>query len=182
MSQPLVLVVLWTFYPLWLAAGWFDYRYHRTGPAGHCHRVREAALHLAMLVQVTAGVAATLAWLPSYSLLLGLLGLALAYLATLGSSPRRVDGGARAGRFARHLGAAFEFMPLFGLALYLAEHWPRLDLLVQPIWTLHWRSPPLPAGVWVAVFLPAIAFAIGPGMAELRRAWLARPARPAQTA
>src|SRR5687767_5063993 len=135
MSQPLVLLVLWTFYPLWLAAGWLDYRYHRAGAAGRGNGVREAALHLAMGVQVTVGLAATLAWLPSYPLLLGLLALALGYLATTSSNPRWVDDGARAGRYARHLSAAFEFMPLFGLALYLAEHWPRLDLLAQPVWT-----------------------------------------------
>src|SRR3546814_6519094 len=51
MSQPLELMVLWTFYPLWLAAGWLDYRSPRAGAAGRSHGVREAVLHLAMLVQ-----------------------------------------------------------------------------------------------------------------------------------
>ena len=177
MSQPLVLVVLWMFYPLWLTAGWLDYRYRREGSARRSNGVREAVLHLAMLLQVTLGLAATLAWLPSYPLMLGLLALALAYFATSSSSRRTIDDDARAGRLERHLGALVEFMPLFGLGLYFAQHWPRLDDLGQPAWTLEWRSPPLPASVWLAVFLPVIVVAIAPGLAQLRRAWLARPAQ-----
>jgi hypothetical protein len=177
MSQPLVLVVLWTFYPLWLAAGWLDYRHHRAGSVRRSNGVREAVLHLAMLLQVTAGLAATLAWLPSYPLMLGLLALALAYFATTSSSPRSVEDGTRDARTARYAGALFEFMPLFGLGLYFAEHGPRLEQLARPAWTLEWRTPALPAAVWLAVFLPVLAVAIAPGLAELRRAWLARPAQ-----
>ncbi|MGH8030053.1 MAG: hypothetical protein ACREO3_08975, partial [Arenimonas sp.] len=174
MSQPLVLVVLWAFYPLWLVAGWFDYRHHRYCSLARRGGVREAALHLSMLVLVTLGLVATLAWLPTYALMVLLLALALAYLAAASSNPRWVDGGARTRRFSRHVSALFEFLPLFALALFLAEHWPRLDLLAYSDWTLEWRTPALPAGLWAAVFVPVAAFAIGPGLAELRRAWRAR--------
>jgi hypothetical protein len=175
MSEPSVLVVLWAFYPLWLVAGWLDYRQHSGSDAGRMGGVREAALHLAMLLIVALGIAATLAWLPSYTLLLGLVALALGYMATTTANPRWVDSGARVGPVSRLASRLFEFLPALALALYMAEHWPRLDLLATPGWVLAWRDPALPAGVWLGVFVPLTAFAIAPGLAELRRAWLARP-------
>jgi hypothetical protein len=175
MYDPLVLWVLWAFYPLWLLAGWLDYRQHRGSDASRHGGVREAALHLAMLVMVAVGLAAALAWLPSYTVMVSLVALVLGYLAAAVANPRWVDRGTRTGTIAHLMGRLFEFLPPLGVALYLAEHWPRLDLLAASGWDLTLREPPLPAGIWVGVFLPVIAFAIGPGLAELRRAWLARP-------
>jgi len=175
----LVLVVLWAFYPLWLGAGWLDYRQHRGSDASRTGGVREAAMHLAMLLLVAIGLAATLAWLPSYTVMLGLSALALGYMALATANPRWVDHATRGGLVSLVISRLFEFLPLLGLALYLAEHWPRLDLLAMSGWDLTWREPPLPPGIWIGVFLPAIAFAIGPGLIELRRAWLARPVQPA---
>lgn len=180
MSHPSVQVVLWAFYPIWLLAGWLDYRDHRANEMVAATGARDAALHVLMLVLVAVGLAAALAFLPSYSLLLGLLALAMAYLATTSANPRWVDGRRRTGPLARHLHSVFEALPLLGLALFIADNLPRLDLLATPGWFLELRTPPLPAGIWAAVFLPVLAFAIGPGLAELRRAQRARDdAQPA---
>ena len=179
MAHPSVLVVLWAFYPLWLLAGWLDYRDHRRNEMASPHGAREAALHLAMLVQVAVGIAAALAFLPSYLLLLILLLLAMAYLVTTSLNPRWVDGRRRTGPLARALHTLFEALPLLGLALFIADNLPRLDLLATPGWTLDWRSPPLPPGLWLAVFLPGAMFAVGPGLVELRRALRARATQPA---
>lgn len=174
----LVLVVLWAFYLLWLAAGWVDYRQHRFD-AGRSVAVHEAALHLAMLLLVAMGLATTLAWLPSYTVMLCLASMALGYLALATSMPRWVEVGSRAGVVTRTASRLFEGLPLVAMALYLAEQMPRLDLLAASGWDLTWRLPALPAGTWIGVFLPVLAFAIAPGLAVLRRAWLARPAQPA---
>jgi hypothetical protein len=179
MVHPSVLVVLLAFYPLWLLAGWLDYRDHRRNETASPHGAREAALHLAMLVQVGLGLAAALAFLPSYLLLWVLLGLAMAYLVTTSLNPRWVDGRRRTGVMARLLHTLFEALPLLALALFIADNLPRLDRIAAPAWALAWRSPPLPPGVWLAVFLPAAIFAIGPGLAELRRALRARDTQPA---
>jgi hypothetical protein len=174
-----VLLVLCAFYPVWLLAGWLDYRDHRRKETAPPHGAREAALHLAMLVQVGIGLAATLAYLPSYVLLLVLLVLAMAYLVTTSLTPRWVDGRRRTGVLARLQNTLFEALPLLALALFIADTLPRLDRLATPAWTLVWRSPPLPPAVWLAVFLPAAIFAVGPGLAELRRALRARDTQAA---
>lgn len=179
MALPSVLVFLWAFYLLWLLAGWFDYRGHRRHEVASAHGAREAALHLAMLVQAVAGVAAALAFVPSYAMLLILLVLAMAYLVTTSFNPRWTDGRRHAGALARHLHSLFEALPLLALALFIADILPRLDRPAAPAWTLDWRTPPLPVGLWLAVFLPAALFAIGPGLVELRRAQRARATQPA---
>jgi hypothetical protein len=179
MAHPSVLVVLWAFYPLWLLAGWLDYRDHRRDDLASPHGARAAALHLAMLVQVAIGLAAALAFQPSHALMLLLLVLAMAYLATTSTNPRWFVGRRRSGALVRHMHTLFEALPLLALALFIADKLPRLDLLASPRWALDLRSPPLPAGLWMAVFLPAAVFAIGPGLVELRRAQRARDTQPA---
>jgi hypothetical protein len=173
-----MLVVLWAFYPLWLLAGWVDYRDRGRSELAWPHGAREAALQLAMLVQVGLGLAAVLAFQASYLLLVVLLVLAMAYLVTSSLNPRWVDG-PRTGALVRHLRTLFEALPLLALALFIADILPDLDRLPVPAWSLDWRLPPLPPGVWAAVFLPAAVFAIGPGLAELRRALRARDSQPA---
>lgn len=176
MAYPSVLVVLWAFYPLWLLTGWLACR----GPRHHAvHGAREAALHVAMQVQAAVGLAAALAFRPSHLLLLILLVLAVAYLVTTSVSPRRSDGRRHGGALARHVHALFEALPLLALALFIADVLPRLDRLAAPGWILEWRTPPLPAGIWLAVLLPAAILAIGPGLGELRRAQRARAMQPA---
>jgi hypothetical protein len=178
MAHPSVLVVLWAFYPLWLLAGWLDYRDHRRDETASPQVARAAALHLAMLVQAAIGLAAALAFLPSASLMLILLVLAVAYLATTSANPRRFEGRPRSGRLARHMHTLFEALPLLALALFIADNLPHLDPIAAH-WSLDLRSPPFPAGLWLAVFLPAAVFAIGPGLSELRRALRARDTQPA---
>jgi hypothetical protein len=141
-----VLLVLCAFYPVWLLAGWLDYRDHRRKETAPPHGAREAALHLAMLVQVGIGLAATLAYLPSYVLLLVLLVLAMAYLVTTSLTPRWVDGRRRTGVLARLQNTLFEALPLLALALFTAARtWPktaRVFVVIQiAIDVIVWQFP-----------------------------------------
>ena len=179
MSQSTVLIaLLWSFYPLWLAAGWFDYHCHRRTDLPHTTGLREARLHLLMLAQVGSGLLLTLACAPSPLLLAVLLALAIAHLLTSVADTRRADGRRRIGVLEQHVHGFLDVLPLLGLALYLALHAEAFDAAGAGAWTLRWRDPNLPAGVWAAVLAPAAVFAIAPGIVEYLRAW--RAERPSE--
>jgi hypothetical protein len=164
---------------LWLAAGWLDYRCHDRTDLPRTSGVREAALHMAMLAQVGVGLLAALALAPTLGLLAVLLALGVVHLLTSVADTRRADGRRRIGILEQHVHGFLDVLPLLGLALYVALHWPDPADLARADWALRWRTPPLPLAVWLAVLLPAAPFALWPGFVEFRRAWRARRAVPA---
>jgi hypothetical protein len=175
-EAPLLVVLLWLFYPLWLAAGWLDYRCHRLTDLPRTSGLPEAAWHMVMMGQVGVGLLAALALAPSHAVLLGLVALGVLHLLASVADTRRADGRRRVGVLEQHVHSFLDVLPLLGLALYVALHWPGTGDLARADWSLRLREPALPAGVWIAVLAPALAFAVLPGWMEFRRAWQARRA------
>jgi hypothetical protein len=176
MPSPVLAGLLWAFFPLWLLAGWLDYRCHRATDLAHTSGLRESAYHLAMLAQVGLGLLAAMALAPTHALLLGLVALAVVHLATAVADTRWADGRRRIGVLEQHVHGFLDVLPLLGLALFLAINWPRPADLADADWSLRWRSPPLPLATWLLVLAPATVFAVVPGIAEFVRAWRARHA------
>ena len=171
-EAPLLVALLWLAWPLWLAAGWLDYR----GGSELAASPRAAAWHLALLAPVGLGLLAALALAPTHSVLLGLAALATLHLLAAVTDTRRALGRGRAGVLERHVHSLFDLLPLLGLALYVALHWSGNVDLAQADWSVRLREPALPLHAWIAVLAPALALAAWPGWMELRRARRARRA------
>jgi hypothetical protein len=169
-DSPVLVGLLWAFYPPWLLAGWLDFRCHRRTDLAHTSGVRESAYHLAMLVQVGAGLVAALALAPTHALLLGLVLLAVVHGLIAVADTRWADGRRRIGVLEQHVHGLLDVLPLLGLALYLVMHWPQPEQLAAADWSLRWRDPPLSATTWLLVLVPAALFAVWPGVAEFVRA------------
>jgi hypothetical protein len=180
----LLVGMLWALYPLWLAAGWLDYRCHRATDLPHASGVAESALHLAMLVEVGAGLLAPLLLEVTGAVLAGMWGLVVLHFATSIADTRVADGRRRIGVLEQHVHGVLDMMPLMGTAIATVLHWDavRAALSGAPgAFALRWRDPPLSGWVLAAVLVPAVAFAIVPGVREFAAARRAARMAPRAT-
>lgn len=172
-------------FPLWLACGLLDYRFHRTTWIAETSGSRESALHLAQTAQIA---------IPALALLFLRVNAATLLLMILGAAAHTVTAfvDLRYAARHRHIPPLEQFvhafligLPLFALAIVVVLHWPQFMALLKPglapadAWRLAWRTPPFETRAIVLVLLASLAFAVLPGLLEYAHTLRARrPAEP----
>ena len=166
--------------PLWWLAGVLDWWWHRRTSIEANAGLRESALHLLMLAEIGVPVLALL-WLePDAGVLLLCAAAFLLHELTVLVDLRWVQGRREVTPLEQMTHSFQEVLPLAGIALLCAAHWPQALALLglgseAPIWMPRAKITPLPpwqlAAVLVGSALVACLY-----LEELARCLRLRPA------
>lgn len=172
--NPLVSLLLYVLMPVWMLAGFGDYLCHRWLGIEHNAGERESRLHLLMIGELGAGIAAALFLQLTAAVLAFLIVICIAHEITMwrdllyASTQRRIP------VIEQWLHGIQQAMPWVGLALILVLHREQAAALVglgeaRADWSLRWKDEPLPPLHILAVFLAGGVLVVLPFLGEYRR-------------
>ena len=166
--------LLYVLVPLWFLAGFADYCCHRIQHIERSAGVKEAALHLALLAELGAGVLLALLCEINALVIALLIGICALHEITAwwdlayAASRRRIPVPEQ------WVHGLQESIPWIGLAGLMVLHPGQTRALFGfgdelPGWTLNLRPPPLPANVLAVLALAGLLLVLLPFVAEYRR-------------
>jgi len=179
--MPERLLLVYAVLPLWWLAGMFDWWLHRRSAIEATAGVRESLLHLLMLAEIGVPVLALL-WLQADAgLLLLCVAAFVVHELTVLADLRWVRDKRPVVPFEQMVHSFQEVLPLAGIALLCAAHWPQALALLgtgseAPIWLPRAKTDPLPVPQ-IAAVLAGSALVVALYLEELARCIAYRAAR-----
>jgi hypothetical protein len=173
-QDPTLLVLMYFVVPVWLMAGFADWMCHRATNIATTSGAKESVLHLLLFAEVAGPFLA--------ALLLDINALVLAFMIVMffvheattlwdlsyAVNLREIT------PIEQHVHSYLEMMPLMGVLLVSARHWPQFLALFgfgdeAPRFDIALKAPPLPLAYIVSAPVAALLFAVLPYMEELLR-------------
>jgi hypothetical protein len=173
-QDPTLLVLMYFVVPVWLMAGFADWLCHRATNIETTSGAKESVLHLLLFAEVAGPFLA--------ALLLDINALVLAFMIVMlfvheattlwdlsyAVNLREIT------PIEQHVHSYLEMMPLMGVLLVAARHWPQFLALFgfgdeAPRFDVALKAPPLPLAYIVSALVAALLFAVLPYMEELWR-------------
>ncbi|KAF0136136.1 MAG: diguanylate cyclase/phosphodiesterase [Methylocystaceae bacterium] len=173
-QDPTLLVLMYFVVPVWLMAGFADWLCHRATNIETTSGAKESVLHLLLFAEVAGPFLA--------ALLLDINALVLAFMIVMlfvheattlwdlsyAVNLREIT------PIEQHVHSYLEMMPLMGVLLVAARHWPQFLALFgfgdeAPRFDIALKAPPLPLAYIVSALVAALLFAVLPYMEELWR-------------
>jgi hypothetical protein len=153
-DELLIGLLLYAVFPLWVAAGFADYWFHRLTKIERTTGRAESALHAVQYLQIVCGVALAVFLEVGSLVLVAVIVLALLHLAT-----GYVDVAYAAHRRyvsppEQHVHSYMEILPLVATAVLVILYWDAFAAIFNAdaaSWSLTRRQQPLPAGALTAV-------------------------------
>lgn len=165
--------------PVWVLAGFGDWLVHRLEHIERTAGLKEALIHLLMLIELGPCLVAVLLLEVNALVLAGLALAALAHEVTVWWDLRYAMRCRRISVLEQWLHSFQTVLPWVALACLFLLHWPQALSLIglgsqAPDWSLRWKEPAL-AGPAIGISLALGAFFIaGPFLEEAWRCWRAR--------
>jgi hypothetical protein len=173
-QDPTLLVLMYFVVPVWLMSGFADWLCHRATNIETTSGAKESVLHLLLFAEVAGPFLA--------ALLLDINALVLAFMIVMffvheattlwdlsyAMNLREIT------PIEQHVHSYLEMMPLMGVLLVAARHWPQFLALFgfgdeAPRFDIALKAPPLPLAYIVSALVAALLFAVLPYMEELWR-------------
>ncbi|MDP3067784.1 MAG: diguanylate cyclase [Methylocystis sp.] len=173
-QDPTLLVLMYFVVPVWLMAGFADWLCHRATNIETTSGAKESVLHLLLFAEVAGPFLA--------ALLLDINALVLAFMIVMlfvheattlwdlsyAVNLREIT------PIEQHVHSYLEMMPLVGVLLVAARHWPQFLALFgfgdeAPRFDIALKAPPLPLAYIVSALVAALLFAVLPYTEELWR-------------
>jgi len=173
-QDPTLLVLMYFVVPVWLMAGFADWLCHRATNIATTSGAKESVLHLLLFAEVAGPFLA--------ALLLDINALVLAFMIVMffvheattlwdlsyAVNLREIT------PIEQHVHSYLEMMPLMGVLLVAARHWPQFLALFgfgdeAPRFDIALKAPPLPLAYIVSALVAALLFAVLPYTEELWR-------------
>jgi hypothetical protein len=159
-QDPTALILMYFVVPLWLLAGLCDYLCHRATHIASTSGSKESFIHLLMFVELGLPLLAAIflevnALIIAFMIIMFLLHEVTAFWDVSYAVSRR-----RVTPLEQHVHSFLEIVPLLGLTLIAARHWPQFLALFgvgaeSARLSLGWKSEPLPPAYVVAVLTSA---------------------------
>jgi len=178
-QEPTALILMYVILPLWLLAGFSDWLCHRASRIETTSGPKESLIHLLMFAEMGLPLLAAL-FLEINALVIAFMILMfLAHEATslwdvsYATTMRRVT------PVEQHIHSFLEMLPLTGLLLIIARHWPQFIALFglgaeAPSFGLTWKGDVLPPLYVATALAGAVLFGLLPYIEELVRGVRAR--------
>jgi hypothetical protein len=173
-QDPTLLVLMYFVVPVWLMAGFADWLCHRATNIETTSGAKESVLHLLLFAEVAGPFLA--------ALLLDINALVLAFMivmffvheATTLWDLRYAVNLREITPIEQHVHSYLEMMPLMGVLLVAARHWPQFLALFgfgdeAPRFDIALKAPPLPLAYIISALVAALLFAVLPYTEELWR-------------
>ncbi|MBG0795002.1 diguanylate cyclase [Methylocystis sp. H62] len=173
-QDPTLLVLMYFVVPVWLMAGFADWLCHRAANIETTSGAKESVLHLLLFAEVAGPFLA--------ALLLDINALVLAFMIVMffvheattlwdlsyAVNLREIT------PIEQHVHSYLEMMPLMGVLLVAARHWPQFLALFgfgdeAPRFDIALKAPPLPLAYIISALVAALLFAVLPYTEELWR-------------
>ena len=173
-QDPTLLVLMYFVVPVWLMAGFADWLCHRATNIAITSGAKESVLHLLLFAEVAGPFLA--------ALLLDINALVLAFMIVMffvheattlwdlsyAVNLREIT------PIEQHVHSYLEMMPLMGVLLVSARHWPQFLALFgfgdeAPRFDIALKAPPLPLAYIISALVAALLFAVLPYTEELWR-------------
>jgi hypothetical protein len=173
-QDPTLLVLMYFVVPVWLMAGFADWLCHRATNIETTSGAKESVLHLLLFAEVAGPFLA--------ALLLDINALVLAFMIVMffvheattlwdlsyAVNLREIT------PIEQHVHSYLEMMPLMGVLLVAARHWPQFLALFgfgdeAPRFDIALKAPPLPLAYIISALVAALLFAVLPYTEELWR-------------
>lgn len=168
------MVLMYFVVPVWLMAGFADWLCHRAANIETTSGAKESVLHLLLFAEVAGPFLA--------ALLLDINALVLAFMIVMffvheattlwdlsyAVNLREIT------PIEQHVHSYLEMMPLMGVLLVAARHWPQFLALFgfgdeAPRFDIALKAPPLPLAYIISALVAALLFAVLPYTEELWR-------------
>ncbi|MEH2537115.1 MULTISPECIES: diguanylate cyclase [unclassified Bradyrhizobium] len=158
--------------PLWLAAGFADYLCHRAAHIEKTSGWRESVLHLAQFAEMAVPVLAALFLEITSGVILAMMVLLVLHEATAIWDVRYASAMREVSPTEQHIHSVLEMLPLTGLLLVIALHWPAFAALFgfgTPDFALRLKQVPLPLSYIFTMLALTALFEVLPYLEELIR-------------
>ncbi|MDB5964569.1 MAG: diguanylate cyclase [Polaromonas sp.] len=179
LQDPVRFMLLYAVMPAWLFAGLADWACHRRTGIAHTSGVKEAVLHVVMVLQGAVAVLAVMFLRVNAAVLLLLTVLLVSHALTTHWDLHYTAGKRTVGPVEQTVHAWLEALPLAAYVLVAAGAWPQMlavfgvgDAAAQ--WGLHWRDDPLSPVQAITLLAASFVFGTLPFLEELYRSVRAR--------
>src|SRR4030095_13423434 len=171
-TQLTIAMLMYFVLPLWLAAGFADYLCHRASHIEKTSGWRESILHLAQFAEMAVPVLAALFLEITSGVILVMIAFLILHEATAIWDVRYASRMREVSPTEQHIHSFLEMLPLTGLLLVIALHWPAFAALFgqgTPDFSFTLKQSPLPL-TYIATMLALTAlFEVLPYLEELIR-------------
>jgi hypothetical protein len=167
-------MLMYSVLPLWLAAGFADYLCHRATHIEETSGWKESVLHLAQFAEMAVPVLAALFLEITSGIILTMMAFLVLHEVTAiwdvsyASTRRKVT------PIEQHVHSVLEMLPLTGLLLVIALHWPEFTALFgygTPDFSLRLKQSPLPMTYIVTMLALTALLEVLPYVEEFIRGW-----------
>ena len=158
--------------PLWLAAGFADYLCHRASHIEKTSGWRESILHLAQFAEMAVPVLAALFLEITSGVILVMIAFLVVHEATAIWDVRYASRMREVSPTEQHVHSFLEMLPLTGLLLVIALHWPAFAALFgqgTPDFSFTLKQSPLPLTYIAAMLALTALLEVLPYLEELIR-------------
>ncbi|MDA9399044.1 diguanylate cyclase [Bradyrhizobium sp. CCBAU 45389] len=158
--------------PVWLAAGFADYLCHRAAHIEETSGWRESILHLLQFGEMAIPVLAALFLEITSGVILMMMVFLALHQATAMWDVRYAAARREVAPIEQHIHSALEMLPLTGLLLVVALHWPTFTALIgygAPDFSLTLKQQPLPVSYIATMLVLTALVEVLPYLEELMR-------------
>lgn len=158
--------------PLWLAAGFADYLCHRASHIEQTSGWKESVLHLAQFAEMAVPVLAALFLEITTGVILVMMAFLVLHEATAIWDVRYASARREVSPTEQHVHSVLEMLPLTGLLLVVALHWPAFAALFgqgTPDFSFRPKQSPLPLAYIATMLILTGLLEVLPYLEELVR-------------
>jgi len=158
--------------PLWLAAGFADYLCHRATQIEKTSGWKESVLHIAQFAEMAVPVLAALFLEITSGVILVMMAFLVLHEATAIWDVRYASGRREVSPTEQHIHSVLEMLPLTGLLLVIALHWPAFAALFgygTSDFSFRSKQSPLPLTYIVTMLALTALLEVLPYLEELIR-------------
>ena len=158
--------------PLWLAAGFADYLCHRATHIEKTSGWKESVLHIAQFAEMAVPVLAALFLEITSGVILVMMAFLILHEATAIWDVRYASARREVSPTEQHVHSVLEMLPLTGLLLVIALHWPAFAALFgfgTPDFSFSLKQSPLPLTYIITMLALTALLEVLPYLEELIR-------------